>query len=67
MVCITHTLLDGLKNAAAVDRDKSGMVTIKSLGIYSKEMTTDLSCRLGHPQTPLIINFGKDSRLFDVW
>ena len=62
----THTLLDGLKNAAAVDRDKSGMVTVKSLGIYSKEMTTELSGRLGHPQTPLIINFGKDSKLFDI-
>jgi len=62
----THTLLLGLKNAAAVDKDASGMVTVKSLGIYSREKTTEISSRLGHPQTPLIINFGKDSRLFDV-
>jgi len=49
-----------------VDKDASGMVTVKSLGIYSREKTTEISSRLGHPQTPLIINFGKDSRLFDV-
>ena len=62
----THTLLAGLKNGAAVDKDKTGTVTVKSLGIYSKEMTTELSSKLGHPQTPVIINFGKDSRLFEV-
>jgi hypothetical protein len=62
----THTLLEGLKNGTAVDKEKSGAVTVKSLGVYSKEMTTELSGKLGHPQTPLIINFGKDSRLFDV-
>ena len=62
----THALLEGLKNGRAVDKDKSGAVTVKSLGSYSKEMTTELSGKLGHPQTPLIINFGKDSRLFEV-
>ncbi len=62
----THTLLAGLKNGTAVDKDKSGTVTVKSLGIFSKEMTTELSGKLGHPQTPLIINFGKDSSLFMV-
>jgi WD40 repeat protein len=62
----THTLLAGLQNGTGVDKDKSGSVTVKSLGIYSREMTTELSSTLGHPQTPLIINFGKDSRLFDV-
>ena len=41
-------------------------MTVKSLGVYSKEMTTELSGKLGHPQTPLIINFGKDSRLYEV-
>ena len=62
----THTLLAGLNNGKAVDKEKSGSVTVKSLGIYSKEMTTELSGKLGHPQTPLIINFGKDSKLFEV-
>ncbi|MFH2132295.1 MAG: caspase family protein, partial [bacterium] len=62
----THTLLEGLNNGRAVDKDKSGTVTVKGLGSYSKEMTTELSSKLGHPQTPVIINFGKDSRLFEV-
>ena len=62
----THTLLAGLNNGKVVDKDKSGAVTIKSLGLYSKEMTTEISSKLGHPQTPVIINFGKDGRLFDV-
>lgn len=62
----THALLDGLKNGAAVDKERIGAVTVKSLGIYSREMTREISNKLGHPQTPLIINFGKDSRLFDL-
>ena len=62
----THALLEGMKNGPAVDKEKSGTVTVKSLGIYSREMTREISSKLGHPQTPLIINFGKDNRLFDV-
>jgi hypothetical protein len=62
----THTLLEGLKNGPAVDKEKSGAVTVKNLGIYSRDMTAELSGKLGIPQTPLIINFGKDSRLFEV-
>lgn len=62
----THTLLRGIGNAAEVDRAKSGRITVKSLGSYTKEITADISFHLGHPQTPLIINFGKDSTLFTV-
>lgn len=62
----THALLEGLKDGAAVDKDKSGAVTVKSLGIYARETTREISNTLGHPQTPLMINFGKDSRLFEV-
>jgi len=62
----THALLAGLKNGAVVDTGKSGAVTVRSLGIYSREMTTQVSSKLGHPQTPVIINFGKDSSLFMV-
>jgi uncharacterized caspase-like protein len=62
----TYSLLAGLKNGAQVDKDKTGVVTMKSLGVFSREMTTAISAGLGHPQTPVIINFGKDSRLFDV-
>ncbi|MEI6315540.1 MAG: caspase family protein, partial [Syntrophus sp. (in: bacteria)] len=32
----THTLLAGLKNGRAVDKDKTGTVTVKSLGVYSQ-------------------------------
>jgi len=62
----THTLLDGLRNGRGVDRGQSGKVTVKTLGLYSKEQTTLLSTQLGHPQTPRIIDFGKDSTLFLV-
>jgi WD40 repeat protein len=62
----THTLLQGIGNAGEVDREQSGKVTVKNLGNYSKEKTSELSTMLGHPQTPLIINFGKDSTLFMV-
>lgn len=62
----THTLLQGLKNGKDVDREKDGAVTVMKLGRYSKGKTTEISTRLGHPQTPFIINFGKDSPLFRV-
>lgn len=62
----THTLLQGLKNGKDVDQEKDGTVTVMKLGRYSKKKTTEISTRLGHPQTPFIINFGKDSPLFRV-
>ena len=62
----THTLLQGIANGKDVDKEKSGKVTVKSLGLYSKEKTTEISTRLGHPQTPFIINFGRDNPLFAV-
>jgi hypothetical protein len=60
----THTLLQGISNGKEVDKEKSGKVTVKSLGQYSKEKTTEISTKLGHPQTPFIINFGRDNPLF---
>ncbi len=62
----TYTLLSGLKNGMEVDKIKSGTVTIKSLGNYSKEMTTEIGGKLGYSQTPMIFNFGKDNSLFWV-
>lgn len=62
----THTLLQGIENGKAVDREKNGKVTVKKLGHYTKEMTTEISTKLGHPQTPFIINFGRDNPLFEV-
>lgn len=62
----THTLLQGIANAHEVDQEKDGMVTVTKLGRYSKDKTTEISSKLGHPQTPFIIDFGKDSPLFKV-
>jgi hypothetical protein len=36
------------------------------LGEYSKNKTTKISMEIGHSQTPLIINFGKDSPLYQL-
>jgi hypothetical protein len=62
----THSLLEGIRNGRAVDTEHSGTVTVKGLGRYSQELTTLLSARIGHPQTPSIISFGKDSVLFEL-
>ena len=60
----THTLLQGIANGRDVDKEKSGKVTVKNLGLYTKEKTTEISTKLGHPQTPYIINFGRDNPFF---
>jgi WD40 repeat protein len=62
----THTLLAGIANGKEVDREQEGSVTVKKLGRYSREKTTEISNRLGHPQTPVIIDFGRDNPLFAV-
>jgi uncharacterized caspase-like protein len=62
----TYTLLDGLNNNKEADKNKDGKVTVVGLGEYSKKMTTDISKESGHSQTPLIINFGKDSPLYKL-
>jgi WD40 repeat protein len=62
----THTLLQGIARGSEVDTEREGTVTVTKLGRYSKDRTTEISGKLGHPQTPFIINFGKDSPLFKV-
>ncbi len=62
----THVLLDGLNNNRQADLYKDGKVTIVGLGEYSKDRTTKISTEIGHSQTPLIINFGKDSPLYKL-
>lgn len=62
----TYTLLDGLNNNREADKNKDGKVSIVGLGEYSKKMTTDISKKIGHSQTPLIINFGKDSPIYKL-
>ncbi|MFH1984928.1 MAG: caspase family protein [Pseudomonadota bacterium] len=62
----THALLDGLNNNKGADKNKDGKVSIVGLGDYSQKTTTTLSRALGHAQTPLIINFGKDSPIYQL-
>ncbi len=62
----TYTLLDGLNNNKEADKNKDGKVSIVGLGEYSKTMTTSISRQIGHEQTPLIINFGKDSPIYKL-
>ncbi|OPY84699.1 MAG: WD domain, G-beta repeat [Smithella sp. PtaU1.Bin162] len=62
----THALLDGLNNNKEADKNKDGKVSIVGLGEYSRKMTANISKQIGHEQTPLIINFGKDSPLYKV-
>lgn len=62
----THVLLNGLNNNREADKNKDGKVTFVGLGEYSKRMTTRISKQIGHEQTPLIINFGKDSPIYKL-
>ncbi|HOG12285.1 MAG TPA: caspase family protein [Smithellaceae bacterium] len=62
----TYTLLDGLNNNKEADKYKDGKVSIVGLGEYARKMTTAISKQIRHEQTPLIINFGKDSPLYQV-
>ena len=62
----TYTLLNGLDNNKDADMNKDGKITIVGLGEYSKKMTTNISKEIGHSQTPLIINFGKDSPVYKL-
>jgi WD40 repeat protein len=60
----TYSLLDGLNNNKEADRNKDGRVTVVGLGEYSRNKTMNISREIGHIQTPVIINFGKDSPLY---
>lgn len=60
----TYTLLYGLNNRKEADKNQDRSVSLTELGEYSKQETTEISTKLGHAQTPLIINFGKDSAVY---
>ncbi len=62
----THTLLDGLNNNREADKNKDGKVTVVGLGEYSKNETSKISREIGHAQTPLIINYGKDNAMYKL-
>jgi len=62
----TYTLLEGLNNNKNADKNKDSKISLTELGEYSKTTTTDISKKIGHAQTPLIINFGKDSPVYNL-
>ena len=62
----TYTLLDGLNNNRNADKNKDNKISLVELGEYSKASTTEISKKIGHQQTPLIINFGKDNPVYNL-
>lgn len=62
----TSTLLDGLNNNRNADKNKDNKISLVELGEYSKTSTTEISKKIGHQQTPLIINFGKDNPVYNL-
>jgi WD40 repeat protein len=62
----TYVLLDGLNNNREADKYKDGKVSVVGLGEYSKKITANISKEIGHSQTPLIINFGKDNAVYKL-
>ncbi|TAL22057.1 MAG: hypothetical protein EPN94_11860, partial [Nitrospirae bacterium] len=62
----TYTLLDGLNNNRNADKNKDSKISLVELGEYSKTSTTEISKKIGHAQTPLIINFGKDNAVYNL-
>ena len=61
----THSLIDSLKDQTT-DSDKDGKVSMMELGKAAKDRTTAISTKIGHPQTPTMIHFGKDVAVFGV-
>ncbi len=60
----THALLDSMKTADTTDSNGDKEVSVAELGERAKQETLDISTKLGSPQSPNIINFGKDNALF---
>jgi len=62
----THALLDGLTNNREADKNNDNKISVVELGGYSKSSTAEISKKLGHSQTPLIINFGRDNPVYGL-
>ncbi len=62
----THALLDSMNSSSTTDSNGDKQVSVMELGARAKQETTDISTKLGSPQSPNIINFGKDNALFGV-
>ena len=62
----TYSILDGLNNNRSADKNNDSKVSVVELGEYSKVKTIEISKTLGHTQTPMIINFGKDNPMYGL-
>ena len=62
----THALLKSMKADKTTDSNHDKLVSVAELGEQAKEETITISKKLGFPQSPNIINFGKDNALFKV-
>jgi hypothetical protein len=62
----TYTLLEGLNNKKEADKNKDNTISLVELGEYTKQTTAEISKKLGHTQTPFIINFGKDNPVYQL-
>ena len=62
----THTLLKSMREAKTTDSNHNEEVSVVELGKQARQDTMDISKKLGDPQSPNIINFGRDNALFMV-
>lgn len=62
----THALLDSIKIENTTDTNHDKEVSVVELGAQARHETIQISNKLGYPQSPNIINFGKDNALFKV-
>jgi len=62
----THALLDSMKDPQSIDLDKDGKISVRELGKSTKDKTIELAIKIGHPQTPTIIHFGRDVSVLDA-
>jgi uncharacterized caspase-like protein len=62
----TYTLLEGLNNNRDTDLDRDLKVSVYELGTYAKDLTVKYSKEMGHSQTPVIKNFGKDITVYMI-
>lgn len=60
----THALLNSMNAGSVTDINHDKNVSVAELGAKAKQETVDISTQLGFPQSPNIINFGKDNTLF---
>jgi len=62
----TYTLLQSMQESKTTDTNQDQEVSVAELGGQARVETMAISKKLGDPQSPNIINFGRDNALFMV-